>query len=224
MSADSFFSRWSKRKRAEKSDALSAPDITPKIEPMGSSPTAPRTADESLKIATNTSTDGKFAAKMPEIALQTDTLPNEPAEKKPLPPVESLNAQSDFTPFMASDVSPALRNQAMKLLFTDPHYNVMDRLDTYIDDYGKPDPLPADWLKKMNQSKALRLFDDEEKVATRIAGNTDAAVDTTQHNGPAVPEPLQLESQDATAPVQETGRVDVATIEPGIPVDVKSQP
>ena len=30
----------------------------------------------------------------------------------------------------------------MKKLFSDPHFNVMDGLDTYIDDYGKPDPLP----------------------------------------------------------------------------------
>ena len=30
----------------------------------------------------------------------------------------------------------------MKKLFSDPHFNVMDGLDTYIDDYGKPDPIP----------------------------------------------------------------------------------
>ena len=30
----------------------------------------------------------------------------------------------------------------MKKLFADPHYNVMDGLDVYIDDYSKPDPIP----------------------------------------------------------------------------------
>jgi hypothetical protein len=33
-----------------------------------------------------------------------------------------------------------VRNAALKKLFTDPHFNVMDGLDVYIDDYGKPDP------------------------------------------------------------------------------------
>ena len=51
----------------------------------------------------------------------------------------------------------------MKKLFADPHFNVMDGLDTYIDDYGKPDPIPLAMLRQMNQSKFLRLFDDDEE-------------------------------------------------------------
>ncbi len=66
---------------------------------------------------------------------------------------------------MQREVTPELRNQAMKKLFTDPHYNVMDRLDTYIDDYSKPDPMPPGMLRRLHQAKALFLFDDEEKEA-----------------------------------------------------------
>ena len=55
----------------------------------------------------------------------------------------------------------------MKKLFSDPHFNVMDGLDTYIDDYGKPDPIPASMLRQMVQSQALGLFADEEKTARR---------------------------------------------------------
>ena len=44
--------------------------------------------------------------------------------------------------FAARDVSPEVKNAAMKKLFTDPRYNVMDGLDVYIDDYSKPDPIP----------------------------------------------------------------------------------
>jgi hypothetical protein len=61
-----------------------------------------------------------------------------------------------------------MRNQAMKKLFTNPHYNVMDGLDIYIDDYGKPDPLPEGWLQLMNQSKTLRLFETIEEEAARL--------------------------------------------------------
>ena len=55
----------------------------------------------------------------------------------------------------------------MKKLFADPHFNVMDGLDTYIDDYGKPDPIPASMLRQMNQSKFLGLFDDEDERQTK---------------------------------------------------------
>jgi len=56
-----------------------------------------------------------------------------------------------------------VKSAAMKKLFSDPHFNVMDGLDTYIDDYNKPDPIPLAMLRQMNQSKLLRLFDDDEK-------------------------------------------------------------
>jgi hypothetical protein len=69
---------------------------------------------------------------------------------------------------MAKDVAPDMRNQAMKKLFADPHYNVMDGLDIYIDDYGKPDPLPEGWLQLMNQSKTLHLFETAEEEAARL--------------------------------------------------------
>jgi hypothetical protein len=55
----------------------------------------------------------------------------------------------------------------MKKLFTDPHYGFdnMDKLDIYLDDYSKPDPIPLEMLRGLNQAKRLFLFDDEEKAA-----------------------------------------------------------
>ena len=72
-----------------------------------------------------------------------------------------LTPASDFTRFVAPGVDSSVKNAALKTLFTDPHFNLMDGLDTYIDDYGKPDPLPAGMLRQMAQSHALGLFDDE---------------------------------------------------------------
>lgn len=81
----------------------------------------------------------------------------QPAKADPvaLPPVESLTTESDFQPFMAPGVDPGLRRAALKTLFGDPRFNVMDMLDTYVDDYSKPDPLPADWLEKLEQLSRL---------------------------------------------------------------------
>lgn len=87
----------------------------------------------------------------------------EPAPVPELPPIESLTPQADFTPFMKPEVPAQLKNAALKKLFTDPHFNVMDGLDTYIDDYTRPDPIPAAMLRSLAQSKALRLFDEEEE-------------------------------------------------------------
>ena len=68
--------------------------------------------------------------------------PSAPA-LEPLPPVESLTPESDFKPFMRPEVDPGIKQAAMKQLFKDPQFNVMDGLDTYIEDYGVPDPLPG---------------------------------------------------------------------------------
>ena len=72
----------------------------------------------------------------------------------------------------------------MKKLFADPHFNVMDGLDTYIDDYGKPDPIPAAMLRKMAQAKFLGLFDDEPEAAPRAAA---ALVPPTADAAPEAP-------------------------------------
>jgi len=87
------------------------------------------------------------------------TPPGEPVQEPvPLPPVESLTPESDFTPFMRSDVDPGIRQQALRTLFRDPRFNVMDGLDVYIDDYSKPDPIPPEWLGKLNQMARLGDF------------------------------------------------------------------
>jgi hypothetical protein len=91
--------------------------------------------------------------------------------KVELPKIADLTPESDFTPFMQSGVDAVDRNAALKKLFTDPHYNQMDGLDIYIDDYGKPDPIPEAMLKRLMASKFLGLFEEEEpkEVAERKA-------------------------------------------------------
>jgi hypothetical protein len=64
---------------------------------------------------------------------------------------------------MGQGVAPEVKNAAMKKLFADPHFNVMDRMDIYIDDYSQADPLPLAMLRQMNGAKFLNLFEDEDK-------------------------------------------------------------
>jgi hypothetical protein len=91
-------------------------------------------------------------------------------ERPPAPTLDDvarLTRGSDYTRFVAADVDPQVKNAALKKLFADPQFNVMDGLDVYIDDYGKPDPIPASMLRQMVQSRALGLFDDEEDEERR---------------------------------------------------------
>lgn len=77
--------------------------------------------------------------------------------------VKLLTPDSDFKPFMANNVGAEVRNAAMKKLFADPHFNVMDGLDIYIGDYSQPDPISPSMLRQMAGAKFLNLFDDKEK-------------------------------------------------------------
>lgn len=88
------------------------------------------------------------------------TTPQKPAPS--MSDVQSLTKDSDYTQFMASEVAPEVKNAAMKKLFADPHFNVMDRMDIYIDDYGQSDPIPEAMLRQMVGAKFLNLFEDDE--------------------------------------------------------------
>ena len=72
-----------------------------------------------------------------------------------LPPVESLTLDSDFAPFLKPKVDEVLKRRALKQLFRDPHFNVMDGLDVYIDDYSKPDPIPPEVVREMVQGRYI---------------------------------------------------------------------
>jgi Protein of unknown function (DUF3306) len=178
--SESFLSRWAKRKADVRAEEVKSPDNESK----------------------NPNTSLPFETKMPEAAIPERYLPsnsNETTETNPtLPNIESLTQESDFSPFMGKDVASDLRNQAMKKLFTDPHYNVQDGLDIYIGDYTKSDPIPLEMLRKMTQSKALFLFEEEEKAEAEAAAALAAVRDANADEGApaieAVPTPLENES------------------------------
>jgi len=104
-----------------------------------------------------------------------------PADLAPEPPpltladAQALTIDSDFRPFVARDVAPEVKNAAFKKLFADPHFNVMDGLDTYVDDYSKPSPLPDSVLRQMASAKFLNLFDESPEPTSRHDGSQDVA-------------------------------------------------
>jgi hypothetical protein len=83
-----------------------------------------------------------------------------------LPPLDKLTIDSDFRGFFHPKVDENLRRAALKKLFSDPHFNVMDGLDVYIDDYSKPNPLPATMLAGLRQAQKILEWAKETKEET----------------------------------------------------------
>jgi hypothetical protein len=77
------------------------------------------------------------------------------AAEAPLPPVESLTFDSDFAAFMQPKIDETTKRAALKKLFSDPSFNVMDGLDIYVGDYTQSDPMPAGMLEKLSAVYAM---------------------------------------------------------------------
>ena len=185
-SDDGFLSRWARRKArvqsgvAEPAEAP-APAAGTSVAPGG--PGAPASA-----VAAPV--EGPAAPVVEAVSLPT------------MEDVALLTRSSDYSRFVGSGVEPGVSNAAMKKLFSDPHFNVMDGLDTYIDDYGKPDPIPLSMLRQMNQARFLGLFDDEASEAGKTVSNANqvAPASTDGAEAPAVAESATPPEPPAAAP------------------------
>jgi hypothetical protein len=147
--SDNFFSRWSRRKQG-----IDTTEVTPtQTDKPVVSP-----------LSTVQSANGQATSAPASTSAASPTQPLEKTAQEPQTPVptmddvQHLTPQSDYQGFMRQGVPGEVRNAAMKKLFTDPHFNVMDGLDIYIGDYNTPDPLPAGMLEKMVGAEFLNLF------------------------------------------------------------------
>jgi hypothetical protein len=212
--ADGFLGRWSRRKL----DAKDGKPLPP--EPPAPAPAAAPVRPPAAPVAAA----GAGAEALPA-ATPAPTEP--PAPPPTLEDVQVLTPESDFRRFVAPDVAPEVKNAAMKKLFADPHFNVMDGLDIYIDDYGKPDPMPESMVKQLASAKFLQLFREEERKDERDGGTRESPQTDTPPSvahsrapepapaQPAADEPAPASSdadpdlrlqQDDAAPGQAPGR------------------
>lgn len=196
MSDDGFLSRWSRRKVQAKAG------VAPAVEPAQPViPAQPATPPQPVIPA---------KAGIPADRSMTEVDPGVRRDDNGEPPPPTLEDAAALPPgadihrFVAPQVDESVKRVALKKLFADPHFNIMDGLDTYIDDYGKPDPIPESMLRQMVQSRALGLFADEEadpKASTD--GEAVPAVPQSPDVSKAVPDEdadLRLQQDDAAGP------------------------
>ncbi|MBU3611517.1 DUF3306 domain-containing protein [Polynucleobacter sp. MG-27-Goln-C1] len=184
--AGGFLNRWSRLKSGEQ------------IEP------AKKTADHAKQEL----------ASSPEVKKPDADIQDAPPSAT-LDDVEKIDRLApDFSAFMKPDVDPAVQQAAMKKMFSDPHFNVMDGLDIYIDDYSKPDPIPLEMLKRMVQSDMLNIFRKDN--ADEAPGTQTTANKESEPEEQALPLSPQTDLTSTPLPIQEVGDKDP------LPVDKKT--
>jgi len=154
--SESFLYRWSRRKhaaeRAEEQPAqAAAPEVTA-IPPGGS----------------------EGAAEAPPISPSAPLQDPAATAEMPLPPIESLDGlRSDYLAFFQQPVAEDLRRAALMKLFADPHFNQMDMLDVYVDDYTQFEQLPTALRMRLPSARAFLL--DSERAALDAVEASEAA-------------------------------------------------
>lgn len=149
---EGFLSRWSRRKRRisqpdqEAADRPSEPDLGATTEQADLS--SPSSVDDEGAIADETDAD--------------------------MPPIESLDENSDYSRFMSPNVSAELRRLALRKLFHQPKFNIRDKLDCHAGDFTKfealGDTITADMRHQLERTAQDGVDDklDEPAVDDQI--------------------------------------------------------
>ncbi|SOY49439.1 DUF3306 domain-containing protein [Cupriavidus taiwanensis] len=173
MSESSFLSRWSRRKAAVR-EGVAVPAEPPQPAEVEGEPGA--------------------------VPATAEAAPEAPQTPPPtLADVAALRPGDEIARFVARGVDESVKRAALKTLFADPHFNVMDGLDIYIDDYSKPDPIPPEILRQLRQAETLGLFEptDEERAAAEAA----ARLSAPEQVPPAAHEVSEPEGEQAAVPL-----------------------
>jgi hypothetical protein len=116
--------------------------------------------------------------------------PDAPA--RPLPTLEDaarLTPDADFSAFVSKDVDKSVQRLALKKLFADPHFNVVDGLDMYMSDYNKPSPLAPAMLAALRHAPGVleRLLGDKDSAEKKegAAEASDVGADPSIQQGKA---------------------------------------
>jgi len=165
-SSDGFLSRWSRQKNRARpaSDKLVSEDASD----------AGSAGHEQQNIDSD-----DLTVDAPDNASETDTsiVSNEEEDQEVLltdadmPAVDTLNQSSDYSGFLNKGVSPELRKQALRHLFSHAIFNERDGLNDYDEDYTTFEPLGDTVTSDMRWHQARK----EREEAERLAAEQEAA-------------------------------------------------
>jgi hypothetical protein len=164
---ETVLARWS-RLKARARDSQPHPPVQPQAAPEETAAEVPATpvADQTLEV-------------------QPETAP-----PVPLPDLDSLDQDSDYSAFLTRGVDSELRKRALRKLFHSPKFNVFDGLDTYRDDFTEFPTLGAVVTADMRHQL--------ERVARELAQRAEDAIGGEAP--PAEPRPPPAIAQESTEP------------------------
>jgi len=135
-------------------------------------------------------------------AVQSEAAPKPPAQTEApppeLPPIESLTPESDFSAFMHKQVDEKLRRAALKKLFADPAFNVVDGLDDYAEDFTQLETLAEGAAAGLEHAKRTLLGRDPDAPMQAEADEAATAEAAAAEEAPA-PRADGGDAADATA-------------------------
>ena len=154
-----FLSRWSQRKlqaKAEPAPTQAPASVTPVVAE------ADAAASRTLVQPQSHAPQAAASPVAPPAATKAPAVP-----PPTLADLEPLDHTADLTRFVARGVEESVRRAALRKLFADPQFNVMDGLDTYIDDYNTPSPVPPGFLARLKSAPDLGLMPPSEPTAAQ---------------------------------------------------------
>lgn len=153
-----FLDRWSRRKLAERNDAA--------------------VAETPPAAATIT------GAPAQEATPAVDADARQELTDADMPPLDSLDGDSDFSVFMSPKVSEQLRKQALRKLFHLPAFNVTDGLNDYDEDYtrfaGLGNVVTQEMKRMLKRELEAEVVREAEPVADTVASVEPADADLTE--------------------------------------------
>ena len=174
-SKESGLRRWSRRKQEAAQETQVLDQTTP--------------IDTEASIGT-----AALAETKAETEAETEAESSPALTDADMPPIESLDEDSDYSAFMSEGVSDELRNLALRKLFKAPVFNIRDGLDEYDEDYTYfeklGDIVTCDMkhhieMKELREREALALeaeqeAEDEMDVVEAIEEETDDGLEAIE--------------------------------------------
>ncbi len=179
---EKFLSRWSRRKRDVRQDAQRADPVPAE------------------------------ASELPNAESESDVeATSPPPTDADMPPVESLDESSDYSPFFSDGVSEELRKLALRKLFRSAMFNVRDGLDDYDEDFRSfaalGDIVTADMRLQAERQAAAQHESEQQEAAEEI--ETQATVADAEAN-PDETENISVVDEDDAQRESESTEVDAA--------------
>ncbi|NDY95643.1 DUF3306 domain-containing protein [Wenzhouxiangella limi] len=188
---EGFLQRWSRRKQS----ALRDDEVS---EDESQTPGA----DEEAGLIEPSAEEASSAELEAGSASEAELEPEPPGDED-MPPLESIDESGSVAAFLSPRVSEGLRRAALRRLFRQPKYNVVDMLDDYAEDYSKPVALgsvvTADMRYRAEQAAKRMERKLKESLADKDEEGESVAATDVNTEAPAEPIPRTGEETMASA-------------------------